>query len=61
MKFAFIIDPIVKIDPTHDSTIAMMEAAQKLGHDVYITSIEQLTVIKGKAYAHLQQLAVRLK
>ena len=56
MKFAFIIDPIVKLDPTHDSTVAMMEAAQVLGHQIYITYLEQLTVIQGKAYAHLQSL-----
>ena len=59
MKFVFIIDPIENIDPTHDSTIAMMEGAQELGHQVYITSMEQLTVIKGKAYAHLQQITLQ--
>ncbi|MGK7943999.1 MAG: hypothetical protein AB4058_05975, partial [Microcystaceae cyanobacterium] len=28
MKFAFIIDPLPQLDPGHDSTVAMMEAAQ---------------------------------
>jgi glutathione synthase len=56
MKFAFIIDPIAKLDPTHDSTVAMMEAAQILGHEVFITSIAELTICKGKAYAHMQPI-----
>jgi glutathione synthase len=54
MKFAFIIDPIHKLDPTHDSTVAMMEAAQKLGHEVWITEINQLSAIASKAWANLQ-------
>lgn len=54
MKFAFIIDPIHKLDPTHDSTVAMMEAAQKLGHEVWITEINQLSAIGSKAWANLQ-------
>ena len=59
MKFAFIIDPIAKLDPTHDSTVAMMEAAQILGHEVYITSIEELTIFKDKAYAHMQPVTIK--
>ena len=59
MKFAFIIDPIAKLDPTHDSTVAMMEAAQILGHQVYITTIEDLSIVKNKAYAHLHSLTLK--
>ncbi|MEO1765052.1 MAG: glutathione synthase, partial [Cyanobacteria bacterium J06629_18] len=32
MKLAFIIDPIHKLDPCHDTSVAMMEAACILGH-----------------------------
>lgn len=56
MKLAFIIDPISKLDPGHDSSVAMMEAAQALGHQVWITAIDQLSVIQGKAFAKLQQV-----
>jgi glutathione synthase len=59
MKFAFIIDPIAQLDPTHDSTVAMMEAAQILGHEVYITSIAELSIFQGKAYAHMQPLTLQ--
>ncbi|MEA5539099.1 glutathione synthase [Limnoraphis robusta Tam1] len=53
MKFAFIIDPIEKLNPSHDSSVAIMEAAQALGHEVWITEIHQLTVSQGKAWATL--------
>ncbi len=51
MKLVFIIDPINRLDPTHDSSVALMEAAQLMGHQVGITSAERLTVIDGKAWA----------
>ncbi len=56
MKLAFSIDPISKLDPGHDSTVAMMEAAQVLGHEVWITELHQLSVIEGKAWAILSQV-----
>ncbi|MBC6474457.1 MAG: glutathione synthase [Hormoscilla sp. GM102CHS1] len=56
MKFAFIIDPIEGLDPTHDTSVAIMEAAQILGHDVWITEANQLHVINGKAWALLQSV-----
>jgi len=59
VKLAFIIDPIAKLDPGHDSSVAMMEAAQQLGHQVWITEANQLSIIGGKAWGYLQ--AVNLK
>jgi glutathione synthase len=53
MKFAFIIDPIHQLDPGHDTSVALMEAAQILGHEVWITQANHLAVIGGKAYATL--------
>jgi len=54
VKFAFIIDPIERLDPSHDTSVALMEAAQELGHEVWITQASQLGVVHGKAIAHLQ-------
>lgn len=54
MKFAFIIDPIARLDPGHDTSVALMEAAQILGHEVWITQANQLSVVGGKARALLQ-------
>ena len=59
MKLAFITDPIAKLDPGHDSSVAMMEAAQVLGHQIWITEAHQLSIIEGKAWGYLQ--AVNLK
>lgn len=56
MKLAFIIDPIAKLDPTHDTSVALMEAADSLGHEVWITRAEQLSVIGGKAWGFLQSV-----
>ena len=54
MKLAFIIDPIAKLDPGHDSSVAIMESAQLLGHQVWITEANQLSIIEGKAWGYLQ-------
>lgn len=56
MKFAFIIDPIERLDPGHDTSVALMEAAQALGHEVWITQANQLGVVDGKATALLEQV-----
>lgn len=54
MKLAFILDPLANLDPSHDSTVAMMEAAQCLGHEVWVTQMQQLSVIQGKTWGILQ-------
>jgi glutathione synthase len=51
VKFAFIIDPIHKLDPGHDTSVALMEAAQNLGHEVWVTEAHGLSVAEGKAWA----------
>lgn len=51
MKFVFIIDPIHKLDPGHDTSVALMEAAQILGYDVWVTEAHELNVAGGKAWA----------
>jgi glutathione synthase len=59
VKLAFIIDPIVKLDAGHDSSVAMMESAQMLGHQVWITEANQLSIIEGKAWAYLQTVNLK--
>ncbi len=56
MKLAFIIDPIHQLDPCHDTSVALMEAAQILGHEVWVTQANLLSVDKSKAWAVLQQV-----
>ncbi|MBE9004621.1 glutathione synthase [Fortiea sp. LEGE XX443] len=56
MKLVFIIDPIHQLDPCHDTSVALMEAAQTLGHEIWITQANWLSVSEGKAWAVLQQV-----
>ncbi len=56
LKLAFIIDPIAKLDPSHDTSVALMEAAQSLGHQVWITQANLLSVVASKAWATLEQV-----
>ncbi|HEY9741609.1 MAG TPA: glutathione synthase [Coleofasciculaceae cyanobacterium] len=56
MKFAFIIDPLSKLDPGHDTSVALMEAAQALGHEVWVTQAEKLSVVNSQAWALLEQV-----
>jgi glutathione synthase len=59
VKFAFIIDPIQRLDPTHDTSVAMMEAAQTLGHEVWVTQANLLSVVDGKAWALLERVSLQ--
>lgn len=56
MKFAFIIDPIERLIPGHDTSVALMEAVQALGHQVWVTQANQLSVVQGEVWARLQQI-----
>ncbi|MEA5625389.1 glutathione synthase [Nostoc sp. UHCC 0251] len=56
MKLAFIIDPIHLLDPCHDTSIALIEAAQILGHEVWVTQANLLSVVESKAWAVLQRI-----
>ncbi len=54
MKLAFIIDPIQQLDPTHDTSVALMEAAHARGHEVWVTQANLLSVVDSKAWAVLE-------
>jgi glutathione synthase len=56
VKLAFIIDPIERLDPGHDTSVALMEAAQDKGHEVWITEASLLSVVGGKAMALMRQV-----
>lgn len=58
MKLAVVIDPIQTLNPKKDSTVAMLCAAQKQGLQLYYTTLADLFVSEGKAYAHLTKVEV---
>ncbi|RMH67781.1 MAG: glutathione synthase [Cyanobacteria bacterium J003] len=53
MDIAFIIDPIASLDPGHDTSVALMEAAQAAGARVWVTEISQLLIQEGQVWAAL--------
>jgi len=59
LKLAFIIDPIHQLDPGHDTSVALMEAAQALGHEVWVTQANLLNVVEGKAWAVLDRVQLK--
>lgn len=59
LKLAFIIDPLSLLDPGHDTSVALMEAAQNLGHEVWVTEANLLSVVEGKAWAGLERLDLK--
>ena len=56
MKLAFIIDPIPTLDPCHDTSVALMEAAQILGHEIWVTQANLLSVVDSIAWALLERV-----
>ena len=51
MNYLFILDPLPRLDPGHDTTVALMEAAQARGHHIWVTTLDTLGVRLGKAEA----------
>ncbi|ASC71654.1 C30S ribosomal protein S6/L-glutamate ligase [Halomicronema hongdechloris C2206] len=58
MKIAFIIDPIDRLDPGHDTSVALMEAAQARGDQVWITEASHLSVVQSQALALMRPLSL---
>lgn len=58
MQQVFIIDPIAGLDPGHDTSVALMEAAQLAGHGVWITTIQQLSTVHSQAWAVVQPVTL---
>ena len=51
LQIVFVIDPIEKLNPTHDTSVALMESAQQRGHRVLLTTMSRLGVSRGRAVA----------
>ncbi|MEB3212444.1 MAG: glutathione synthase [Leptolyngbyaceae bacterium] len=59
MNYLFIIDPIAALDPSHDTSVALMEAAQSLGHSVWIAEAKNLWVSGGTAWGLLTAVTLQ--
>lgn len=58
MKLAFVMDPIESINPSKDSTFAMLLAAQKRGHQLFYIQPDGLFTSAGQPAALCQPIKV---
>jgi len=54
-----IADPLPTLNPAHDTTVALMEAAQRRGHRILATTIAALSVRDGRAAARCRAVQLR--
>lgn len=52
-------DPVPSLNPEHDTTVAIVEAAQLQGHRVWVTTASDLSVDEGRPVARCRSLQVR--
>ena len=60
INIGFIIDPIDTLNPKKDSTIAMMEAAQKSGWQCFVMQTKDLFSLQGESMALMQAIRIDL-
>lgn len=58
MRFAFILDPIERLLPHHDTSFVLMLEAQARGHELYYLRIEQLSARGGTPQAVVRRVEV---
>ena len=58
MKLAFIVDPLEKLDPSGDTSVAMIEAALQAGHDPFVVTGGELSLVDGRARAPLRRITL---
>jgi glutathione synthase len=51
VRTAFIVDPLSRLDPTTDTSVGLMMAAQDRGAEVWVTEANQLEAVEGRARA----------
>lgn len=59
MKLAILMDPLDKLTPYKDSTVAMIKSANKLGWSCAYFTQDDLFCKQGHAYAHVSKIVVR--
>jgi glutathione synthase len=58
MRFTFVLDPLGGLMPAHDTSVALMEAAQRLGIELWVTEARELTLDRGEAVAWARAVRV---
>jgi len=58
MKIAFVADPLDGLDPSIDTTVGLMHAAQNRGAEVWVTQARLLEAAHGRARGHARRVRV---
>ncbi len=58
LDILLIIDPLHTLNPGHDTSVAIVEAAQRRGHTVYVTTAGTLSIHEGSAAATCELVRV---
>jgi glutathione synthase len=58
MKLAFVVDPLDRLKAYKDSSVAMMRAAARRGHEVHALEAGMMRVLEGSVRAPVQRLEV---
>jgi glutathione synthase len=56
MKFAFVVDPLERLKPYKDSSIAMMREAARRGHEIHVLQAEAMCVRDGAVRANTRRI-----
>jgi glutathione synthase len=56
MRVVFVADPLERLDPSTDTTVGLMHAAQELGAEVWVTEAIRLAAIGGRARASARRI-----
>jgi glutathione synthase len=56
MRIAFVADPLDSLDPSIDTTVGLMHAAQDRGAEVWVTQARLLEAAHGRARAHARRV-----
>jgi glutathione synthase len=59
LLLVFVIDPLPALIPAHDTSVALMEAAQSRGHRLLATTVPELRVRDGRAVARCVPVTLR--
>lgn len=58
LTIVVIADPVPSLLPAHDTSVALMEAAQRRGHRILVTTAAALSVRDSRAHARCQPLDI---
>ncbi|WP_017326800.1 glutathione synthase [Synechococcus sp. PCC 7336] len=56
MRIAFVVDPLDRLQPHHDTSVALMESLQARGHEVYALEQSALYFASGSTWATVSRL-----